>query len=82
MIINKVSSPNFEAAKFNRVKPKKVQRVISKIQVGKSLSESINSPLRREINLPQFDGEAYSRALGAGFFTGAGTFLFLESSFS
>ncbi len=70
-MINKVSSINFEAGKINRFKPKKVQRVIEKVQTGKSLSESLDSSLRGEVNIPQFESDAWTRGSLAGWFGGA-----------
>lgn len=70
-MINKISSINFEARNINRFKPKKVQRVIEKVQTGKSLSGSLNSPLRGEINIPEFESEAWLKGSFAGWFAGA-----------
>lgn len=66
-MINKISSVSFESAKLGSIKPKKVQRVIKKVQTGVPVTESAKFPLRGEIEIPNFEADDWTIGCLGGF---------------
>lgn len=80
-MINKISSVSFESAKLGSIKPKKVQRVIKKVQTGVPVTESAKLPLRGEIEMPKFDAVDWTLGCMGGFWAAGLSEAFYNSSF-